>query len=94
MSGLALVAQALGASVTGSDRAGDSSYAGPAARRGHRPGVGHDAANVPDGAELVVSSAIPPDNPERRAARERGLRELHRARRCSGELTRLRRRSP
>ena len=44
---------------------------------------------MPDGAEVVVSSAIPPDNPERAAARERGLRELHRAE-LLGELTRLR----
>src|SRR5215210_7959580 len=72
MSGLALVAHALGATVTGSERA-----------------AGHDAANVPDGAEVVVSTAIPPDNPERAAARERGLRELHRAE-LLGELTRLR----
>jgi len=73
MSGLALVARALGAAVTGSDRTI----------------AGHDGANVPDGAELVVSSAIPPDNPERVAGRERGLRELHRAE-LLGELTRLR----
>src|SRR5919204_59970 len=26
--------------------------------------LGHDAANVPDGAEVIVSSAITPDNPE------------------------------
>ena len=26
--------------------------------------IGHDAANVPDGAEVIVSSAIAPDNPE------------------------------
>ena len=45
--------------------------------------------NVPEGAEVVVSSAIPPDNPERVAARERGLRELHRAD-LLGEITRLR----
>jgi UDP-N-acetylmuramate--alanine ligase len=44
---------------------------------------------VPDGAEVVVSSAIPLANPERAAARERGLRELHRAE-LLGELTRLR----
>ena len=37
----------------------------------------------------MVSSAIPPDNPERAAARERGLRELHRAE-LLGEITRLR----
>jgi UDP-N-acetylmuramate--alanine ligase len=89
MSGLALVAQALGASVTGSDRAAGSPYAGPLRAAGIEPTVGHDAANVPAGAEVVVSSAIPPDNPERAAARDRGLRELHRAD-LLGELTRLR----
>jgi UDP-N-acetylmuramate--alanine ligase len=89
MSGLALVAHALGASVTGSDRAAGSPYAGPLRAAGIEPAIGHDAANVPDGAELVVSSAIPPENPERVAARDRGLRELHRAE-LLGELTRLR----
>ena len=38
--------------------------------------IGHAAANVPAGAEVVYSTAIPADNPERRAA---GGRELHRA---------------
>ena len=85
MSGLAIVARALGAQVTGSDRSPDSPYL---ARTG-LTALPHDAANVPDGAELVYSSAIPPDNPERAAARERGLRELHRAR-LLGEITRLR----
>jgi UDP-N-acetylmuramate--alanine ligase len=85
MSGLAIVARALGARVTGSDRAPDSPYL---ARTG-LTAVPHDAANVPDGAEVVVSSAIPPDNPERAAARERGLQELHRAD-LLGEITRLR----
>ncbi len=89
MSGLALVAHALGATVTGSDRTADSSYAPELRAAGIEPVAGHDAANVPDGAEIVVSSAIPPDNPERAAARERGLRELHRAE-LLGELTRLR----
>ncbi len=89
MSGLALVAHALGASVTGSDRAAGSPYAAGLPALGIEPAVGHDAANVPDGAELVVSSAIPPENPERAVARERGLRELHRAE-LLGELTRLR----
>ena len=82
MSGLALVAHALGASVTGSDRAAGSPYAGPLLAAGIQPLVGHAAANVPDGAEVVYSSAIPPDNPERRAP------ELHRAE-LLGELTRL-----
>jgi UDP-N-acetylmuramate--alanine ligase len=88
MSGLALVAHALGAEVTGSDRSADSPYAGPLRERGIVAAVGHDAANVPDGAELVVSSAIGPENPERVAGRERGLRELHRAE-LLGEITAL-----
>ena len=83
MSGLALVARALGAQVTGSDRAPDSPYLRSA---GIEVAAGHDAANVPEGAEVVVSSAIPPDNPERAAA---GGRELHRAD-LLGEITRLR----
>src|SRR5215218_6678457 len=86
MSGLALVAHALGATVTGSDRAAGSPYTGPLRAAGIEPAAGHDAANVPDGAEVVVSSAIPPDNPERTAA---GARELHRAD-LLGEITRLR----
>ena len=85
MSGLAIVARELGAHVSGSDRARDSPYL---ARAG-LTALPHDAGNVPDGAELVFSSAVPPDNPERVAARERGLRELHRAD-LLGELTRLR----
>jgi UDP-N-acetylmuramate--alanine ligase len=89
MSGLALVAHALGASVTGSDRAAGSAYSGPLRAAGIEPAIGHDAANVPADAEVVVSTAIPPDNPERAAARARGLRELHRAE-LLGELTRLR----
>ena len=88
MSGLALVARSLGAEVTGSDRAGDSPYLAPLQALGVEPSAGHDAAHVPDGAEVVVSSAIPPDNPERAVARERGQRELHRAD-LLGELTRI-----
>ncbi len=88
MSGLALVAHALGAEVTGSDRAPDSPYAAPLLAAGVAIAEGHAAANVPAGAEVVVSSAIPRENPERAAAREQGLRELHRAD-LLGELTRL-----
>jgi UDP-N-acetylmuramate--alanine ligase len=91
MSGLALVAVALGASVTGSDRA-ESPYLERVRAAGVRPRIGHDAANVPDGddVELVVSTAIPASNPELAAARSRGLREVHRGA-LLGELSRLRR---
>jgi UDP-N-acetylmuramate--alanine ligase len=75
MSGLAIVAQALGASVTGSDRA-ESSYTARLREHGIVPVIGHAAANVPDGAEIVYSTAVPPDNPERRAGHGR---ELHRS---------------
>jgi UDP-N-acetylmuramate--alanine ligase len=80
MSGLALVSAQLGASVTGSDRS-DSPYLEPLREAGVVPSIGHDAAHVPagDDVEVIVSTAIPPDNPERVAARERGLRERHRA---------------
>jgi UDP-N-acetylmuramate--alanine ligase len=74
MSGLALVAQALGADVTGSDRA-DSSYTARLREHGIEPVIGHAAANVPEGAEVVYSTAVGPENPERQAAG----RELHRA---------------
>ena len=77
MSGLALVARELGAEVTGSDRA-DSSYMERLRAAGLQPVVGHDAANVPEGADVVVSTAIPDDNPELAAARERGQRVIHR----------------
>ena len=63
MSGLALVARALGAEVSGSDRA-ESPYMEPLRAEGIEPAIGHDASNVPDGAEVVVSTAIAGDNPE------------------------------
>ncbi len=75
MSGLAMIARALGAQVTGSDRA-ESSYSERLRAHGIEPVIGHDARNVPAGAEVVYSTAVPPANPERRAAQGR---ELHRA---------------
>jgi UDP-N-acetylmuramate--alanine ligase len=89
MSGLALVAAALGAEVTGSDRA-ESPYLERLRAAGLEPAIGHDPAQVPDGAEVVVSTAIGADNPELVAARERGLRVLHRGE-LLGEVSRLKR---
>ena len=77
MSGLALVAHRLGASVTGSDRA-DSSYMERLRAAGLDPAVGHDPDQVPPDAEVIVSTAIGGDNPELARARERGQAELHR----------------
>jgi UDP-N-acetylmuramate--alanine ligase len=77
MSGLALVCARLGATVTGSDRA-DSSYMERLRAAGLDPAVGHGAANLPEGAEVVVSTAIGADNPELALARERGVEPIHR----------------
>jgi UDP-N-acetylmuramate--alanine ligase len=77
MSGLALVCAHLGATVTGSDRS-DSSYMERLRAAGLDPTVGHDAANLPEGAEVVVSTAIGEDNPELALARERGIEPIHR----------------
>jgi UDP-N-acetylmuramate--alanine ligase len=77
MSGLALVCQELGATVSGSDRA-DSSYVRRLREAGLQPVLGHDAANLPEGAEVVVSTAIGEDNPELALAREQGQRVIHR----------------
>jgi UDP-N-acetylmuramate--alanine ligase len=77
MSGLAIVCAGLGAEVTGSDRA-DSSYMERLRVAGLDPAVGHVAANLPEGAEVVVSTAIGADNPELALARERGVEPIHR----------------
>ncbi len=74
MSGLAIVARALGAQVTGSDRT-ESTYSRRLAEHGIEPLFGHDGANVPPGAEVVYSTAVGPENPERQVAEH----ELHRA---------------
>ena len=82
MSGLAVVAHALGAErhrLRPRRRLAVRAHEAPGSSR-----VGHDAANVPAGAEVVYSSAIPPDNPERTT----GAPELHRAD-LLGEITRL-----
>jgi UDP-N-acetylmuramate--alanine ligase len=75
MSGLALIAHALGAQVTGSDRA-PSPYMQRLRACGIEPLIGHAAEHVPAGAEVVYSTAIAADNPER--IRAAGA-QLHRA---------------
>ena len=92
MSGYARAAHALGARVTGSDR-----RASPSLERLRSDGVldavvGHAAENLPagDDVELIYSSAVAPDNPERAAARSRGVPERPRAD-LLAELTALRR---
>lgn len=85
MSGLALIAHRLGATVTGSDRV-PSPYMTALRELGIEPAIGHRAENVPAGAELVYSSAVSADNPERSS----GAPQLHRAD-LLAEITRLRR---
>ncbi len=78
MSGLARIAAALGATVTGSDRS-ESTYSEHLRQAGIIPVIGHAAENLPAGAELVYSTAIIAENPERQAAEAAGTRQLHRA---------------
>ena len=80
MSGLALIADALGAEVSGSDCA-ESAYLARVRDAGIAVSVGHAAANVPagDDVDVVSSTAVGEDNLERAAARERGLPDLHRS---------------
>jgi UDP-N-acetylmuramate--alanine ligase len=92
MSGYARAAHTLGAVVSGSDMA-STPYLERLAREGVLDAhIGHDASNVPSGAgiELIHSSAVPAENPERVAARERGLADRPRAD-LLAELTALRR---
>jgi UDP-N-acetylmuramate--alanine ligase len=83
MSGWARVAVQLGATVSGSDRA-ESPNLDKLRALGVAITVGHDAANVPEDADVFVSTAIPADNPERveraqpRAALLRELTQLKR----------------
>jgi UDP-N-acetylmuramate--alanine ligase len=78
MSGIARIMLARGVRVSGSDAAG-SALLDELSLLGADIRVGHDAANVAGADTLVVSTAIRPDNPELMAARQGGLRVLHRA---------------
>ncbi|HEX5224849.1 MAG TPA: UDP-N-acetylmuramate--L-alanine ligase [Solirubrobacteraceae bacterium] len=92
MSAYARAAHALGAVVTGSDAAA-SPYSDALQADGvAEVTIGHHARNLPagEGVELFHSSAIPVGNPEREAARERGVPDRPRAD-LLGELSALRR---
>ena len=81
---------ALGAEVTGSDRA-ESTYTARLRAHGIEPAIGHDAANLPEGAEVVVSTAIPERQPRAgRRPRTPGA-TCCTAASCSGEVSRLKR---
>ncbi|MCC6755846.1 MAG: UDP-N-acetylmuramate--L-alanine ligase [Solirubrobacterales bacterium] len=78
MSGLAWAAHRLGAKVSGSDRA-ESTYLERLREAGVEVFVGHDPANLPEGAEVVISTAISDDNPELLLARGRSVKVRHRS---------------
>ncbi len=92
MSAYARAAHALGAEVSGSDAASTPYLERLGADGVLEARVGHRAENLPagEGVELVYSSAVPAENVERRAARERGIRERSRAE-LLAELSALRR---
>ncbi|KAB7741056.1 UDP-N-acetylmuramate--L-alanine ligase [Nostocoides sp. F2B08] len=78
MSAVARLLLAAGLTVSGSD-AKDSPTLSALAAAGARVFVGHSADRLDGVDTVVVSSAIRTDNPELVAARERGLRILHRS---------------
>jgi len=78
MSGIARIMVAQGLTVSGSD-ARDSRRLQALRAVGVDARVGHDADLVDGIDALVVSTAIPAANPERVAARERGIPEISRA---------------
>ena len=83
--GMSALAQALldcGFAVSGSDRLLDSGDETDVLQRLRRQGVRlypQDGGGVGEASRLVVSSAVEPDNPDARAARERGIPIVHRA---------------
>ncbi|MBM7855940.1 UDP-N-acetylmuramate--alanine ligase [Desulfohalotomaculum tongense] len=77
MSGIARILAGLGYQVTGSD-INESETVKKLEAMGIRCFIGHDAQNVEKAEMVVVSTAIPPNNPELLRARERGIPVIHR----------------
>ncbi len=94
--GMSALAQALidqGAAVSGSDRLLDAGDETDVLRRLREQGVAlfkQDGSGVGEASRLVVSTAVETDNPEIRAATERGTPIVHRAEQLA-EITRGRR---
>src|SRR5512135_799907 len=89
MSGIAEILLDQGFSVSGSDRAASENTERMKAL-GATVWIGHEARNVgPDVDVLVYSSAVPPENPELVAARERKIPVIRRAEMLA-EIMRLR----
>jgi len=78
MAPLALLACDFGCTVSGSDREAGTKT-DELRRHGIAVSLGHRAANLDTGAELLVySSAVPEDNPERAAAARLGMPQIRR----------------
>lgn len=78
MSGLAKYLLEDGHEVSGSDIA-DSKYVEKLRKLGAKVYIGHSKDNVPNGATVIVSTAIRENNPELQRARELGLNVYHRS---------------
>lgn len=78
MAAIAELLHARGCQVAGSD-AVMTKLTESLVEKGINVFAGHHAANVPEGATVVVSSAIAQDNPELLAAQQKGLPIVHRA---------------
>ena len=78
MSGIAEVLAGLGYKVTGSDRA-ESAVLARLRSLGITVHIGHEAEHVAGADVLVVSAAVPDDNPERLAARQQRIPVVPRA---------------
>ncbi|MCL2350637.1 MAG: UDP-N-acetylmuramate--L-alanine ligase [Defluviitaleaceae bacterium] len=79
MSALAEVLHLDGYAVAGSDKS-DSAAVAHLRDIGVNINIGHDTANLPEKAQVVVyNAAVPPHNPEMQEARARGLHFLDRA---------------
>jgi len=87
MSGMAEILRANGFIVTGSDLA-ESETTDHLTAVGITLFIGHDPKHIHGADLIVISSAVTPDNPEVRAAREAGLPVIRRAE-MLGELMRL-----
>ena len=87
MSGIAEILRNLGYQVQGSDQA-ENANVKRLASLGVKTMIGHRPENLGEAGVVVVSSAVKPDNPELRAARERHLPVVRRAEMLA-ELMRL-----
>jgi UDP-N-acetylmuramate--alanine ligase len=90
MSGIARILLQRGHQVSGSDLR-DGRTLSELRALGARIEVGHDAANLGDAELVVISTAVPADNPELAVARREGRTVLRRAEMLAGLMTRDRR---